>query len=96
MDVIEKYIDELLEKSTPDRPAWNIEAILQGKKSTWNYIDGCMIKAVLEMYSITVDKKYLYFADHFIDYRVREDGTIDGYNVEELNIDNVNAGKTLF
>ena len=96
MDVIEKYNDELLEKSTPDRPAWNIEAILQGKKSTWNYIDGCMIKAVLEMYSITGDKKYLDFADHFIDYRVREDGTIDGYNVEELNIDNVNAGKTLF
>lgn len=43
MDKIEKYIDELLEKSTPDRPIWNIEKILQGKKSTWNYIDGCMI-----------------------------------------------------
>ena len=39
MDKIEKYIDELLEKSTPDRPIWNIEKILQGKKSTWNYID---------------------------------------------------------
>lgn len=24
---------------------------------------------------------------------VKEDGTIDGYDVEELNIDNVNAGK---
>lgn len=32
MDKIEKYIDELLEKSTPDRPIWNIEKILQGKK----------------------------------------------------------------
>ena len=29
MDKIEKYIDELLEKSTPDRPIWNIEKILQ-------------------------------------------------------------------
>ena len=27
MDKIEKYIDELLEKSTPDRPIWNIEKI---------------------------------------------------------------------
>ena len=58
MDKIEKYIDELLEKSTPDRPIWNIEKILQGKKSTWNYIDGCMIKAILEMYAITKDEKY--------------------------------------
>ena len=27
MDKIEIYIDELLEKSTPDRPIWNIEKI---------------------------------------------------------------------
>jgi len=96
MDRIEKYIDELMEKSTPDRPIWNIEKILQGVKSKWNYIDGCMIKAILEMYAITKDEKYFKFADAFIDHKVREDGTIDGYDVNELNIDNVNAGKTLF
>ena len=96
MDRIEKYIDELMEKSTPDRPIWNIEKILQGVKSKWNYIDGCMIKAILEMYAITKDEKYFKFADAFIDYKVREDGTIDGYDINELNIDNINAGKTLF
>lgn len=96
MDTIVRYIDELMEKSTPDRPIWNIEKILQGIKSKWNYIDGCMIKAILEMYSITGDKKYFEFADNFIDHKVMEDGSIDGYSVEELNIDNVNAGKTLF
>lgn len=48
------------------------------------------------MYSITGDKKYFEFADNFIDHKVMEDGSIDGYSVEELNIDNVNAGKTLF
>lgn len=96
MDIIVKYIDELLEKSTPEAPMWNIEKIKQGLKSKWNYIDGCMIKAVLQMYAISKDEKYLKFADDFIDYRVFEDGTIDGYNVGEKNIDNVNAGKTLF
>lgn len=96
MDRIEKYIEELMEKSTPDRPIWNIEKILQGVKSKWNYIDGCMIKAILEMYAITKDEKYFKFADAFIDCKVKEDGTIDGYDVNELNIDNVNAGKTLF
>ena len=96
MDIIVKYIDELLEKGTLDEPVWNIEKIRQGLKSKWNYIDGCMIKAVLEMYAISKDEKYLKFADDFIDYRVREDGSIDGYSIGEKNIDNVNAGKTLF
>lgn len=96
MDMIVKYIDELLEKSTPERPMWNIEKLKSGLKSEWNYIDGCMIKAILEMYSITREKKYLTFADEFIDYRVNEDGSIAGYSVEKYNIDDVNAGKTLF
>lgn len=96
MDAIEMYINELMEKSTPDCPAWNIEKLLLGEKSDWNYIDGCMIKAILEMYAITKDSRYFEFADAFIDHRVREDGTIDGYDVNELNIDNINAGKTLF
>ena len=96
MDKIEKYMEELMEKSTPDRPVWNIEKILAGKKSTWDYIDGCMIKAIMEMYAITKDEKYFAFADAFIDAKVFEDGSIEGYDVEEKNIDNVNAGKTLF
>ncbi len=96
MDIIVKYINELLDKSTPECPMWNIEKLKSGLKSEWNYIDGCMIKAVFEMYTITQDKKYFEFADAFIDYRVREDGTIDGYHKEKFNIDDVNAGKTLF
>ena len=60
MDIIVKYIDELLEKSTPDAPMWNIEKIRDGGvKSNWNYIDGVMIKAVLQMYDVTKDEKYL-------------------------------------
>ena len=69
MDKIEIYIDELLEKSTPDRPIWNIEKILQGLKSTWNYIDGCMIKAILEMYAITKDEKYFRFVNEIEECR---------------------------
>lgn len=30
MDQIEKYIEELMEKSTPDRPIWNIEKSCRG------------------------------------------------------------------
>ena len=96
MEILNRYIDELLEKSTPQAPMWNIEQIKAGKPSTWNYIDGCMIKAVIELYQITKEEKYLRFADNFIDYFVREDGSIASYDPEEYNLDNVNAGKTLF
>ena len=96
MEILDRYINELLDKSTPQAPVWNIEKIRQGKKSTWNYIDGCMIKAILELYLITKEEKYLNFADSFIDYFVQEDGSIQSYDPKEYNIDNVNAGKTLF
>ena len=97
MPVFERYIDGLIQKSTVEVPVWNIEkAKAGGKGAGWNYIDGCMILAMLEIYQTTGEKKYYEFADAFIDYRVNEDGTIKGYKPEEYNIDNVNAGKTLF
>ena len=96
LELFEKYIDELLEKSTLDIPAWNIEKAREGVKAGWNYIDGCMILALLEIYQATGEEKYYKFADAFINHRVKEDGSIDGYSVDEYNIDNVNAGKTLF
>lgn len=55
-----------------------------------------MIKAILELYHITKNEKYLEFADAFIDYFVQEDGSITSYDPKEYNLDNVNAGKTLF
>ena len=36
MPIFEKYIDELVEKSTVDVPAWNIEKALEGKAVGWN------------------------------------------------------------
>lgn len=94
--ILDNYIDQLLKKSTPQAPVWNIEKIKNGAPSTWNYIDGCMIKAILELYHITRNGKYLEFADAFIDYFVQEDGSIASYDPNEYNLDNVNAGKTLF
>ena len=96
MEILDRYIDQLLKHSTPQAPAWNIEKIRQGHKPSWNYIDGCMIKAILELYHIKGDSQYLEFADRFIDYFVQEDGSITSYDPLEYNLDNINAGKTLF
>ncbi|MDR2183418.1 MAG: glycoside hydrolase family 88 protein [Clostridiales bacterium] len=91
-----KFVDELLARSTPAHPAWNVEHALEKAPPKWNYIDGCMIKAVLDLYYATNDKKYLDFARGFIDFFVDESGKILGYDVEEYNCDNINMGKVLF
>jgi unsaturated rhamnogalacturonyl hydrolase len=96
MQTIGQYLDQLIADSTPETPAWNMEKILSGAENKWNYIDGCMIKAVLEMYYITKNTDYLDFADKFIDYYVMDDGSIRTFSVDEYNIDNINEGKVLF
>lgn len=93
---IHQYLDQLMKESTAEGPAWNMEKILSGAKNKWNYIDGCMIKAILEMHTITGEDRYLAFADTFIGHYVEEDGSIRTYDVNELNIDNINEGKVLF
>ncbi len=96
MEILDRYIHQLLEKSTPQAPIWNLEKIHAGKKASWNYMDGCMIKAIIELYHITKNERYLQFADDFIDFFVNEDGSIQSYDPKDHNLDNVNAGKTLF
>ena len=66
MSIIEAYLDDLIKNSTLDVPAWNIEAARKGGKSGWNYIDGCMILAMIETWKITGEKKYLDFAEAYI------------------------------
>ncbi len=94
--LVDTYINGLIEQSTLEEPIWNIEKIRAGKKASWDYIDGCMIMAFLEMYKVTKNKKYLDFSDEYIGYRVNEDGSINGYKKEDLNLDNINEGKNLF
>lgn len=94
--VIDRYIDRLIEDTTPDKPIWNIENIKHGKPAAWNYIDGCMMTSLYSIYLQNGDKKYLSFIDDFVDYYVFEDGSIRGYDLETYNVDNINEGRVLF
>ena len=93
---IDAYIDRLIKDSSPDAPIWNIESIRQGKKPAWNYIDGCMITALIEISAIKNDERYFDFAERFIDYYIGEDGSILGYDKEKYNLDDINEGRVLF
>ncbi len=94
--IIEKYINRLIDESAPEAPVWNIENIKHGKPAAWNYIDGCMMTSLYEIYKQSGDKKYLEFIDKFIDYYVDEYGNILGYDRETYNLDNINEGRVLF
>ncbi len=89
------FLDSLLLKSDAQNPAWNLEKIRSGKPNRWNYVDGCMIYAVLEFYRITGKKSYLRFADEFMGWFVREDGSIQTYREEDYNLDNINPARNL-
>ena len=94
-NVINKYIDKLM-TSSPDMPLWNIESIRQGKKPAWNYIDGCMTSSLIEMYKTTGEEKYIEFVKKFVNFYVKDDGSILGYEREKFSTDDVCESRILF
>ena len=93
---IDAYVRGLIEKSSPSHTAWNIESVREGRPASWNYIDGCMITALLAMSDITGDARYFDFAEGFIDWFVLDDGTIRTYDRKKYNLDDINEGRVLF
>ncbi|MBR3349600.1 MAG: glycoside hydrolase family 88 protein, partial [Solobacterium sp.] len=93
---IDDYVLKLVEESTPEKTMWNLEKIREGKKGTWNYIDGCMLTALMEMTRITGDPRYASFAESVADYYVQPDGSILTLDSEKANLDDINEGRVLF
>ena len=89
------YIETLME-SKPELPLWNIESIKQGKKPAWNYIDGCMISSLIELYKTTKEQKYIDFVLNFVDYYVFDNGNILGYDPTKFSTDDVCESRILF
>lgn len=96
MNMIERYVERMMTESTPDKPLWNIEQIKGGKPNGWNYIDGCMMTALLNLHRITGERRYYDFAERYVDYYVAEDGKLRGYAEEDYNLDNICEGRVLF
>ena len=95
-DEIDAYIRRLVRESSPERTAWNMERVRQGKPAHWNYIDGCMLNALLTLSDITGDPLYADFVETFTDAFIAEDGTIRTYDAAKYNLDDINEGRVLF
>ena len=93
---IDRYARRLITESSPERTIWNIEKIREGQPASWNYIDGCMITALLSLSEITGDRAFFDFAESFIDSFVLEDGTVRTYDPAKHTLDDINEGRVLF
>ncbi len=96
MNTIERFVERVMAESTPDKPLWNIEKVLQGKVNGWNYIDGCMMAALLSLYKLTGQQRYFDFVENFLSYYVAEDGSMLGFKEADYNLDNICEGRVLF
>ena len=95
-EAIDRYVFSLIEQSTPERTVWNIERVREGVPTNWNYIDGCMLTALLEMAEICGDDRYFDFVKGFVDAFVGEDGAIRTFRPERRTLDDINEGRVLF
>ncbi len=93
---IDAYVQRLIRESSPEYTVWNIEKVRQGKPASWNYIDGCMMTALLSMAEITGEQAYFDFCEHYIDWFIDEEGGIRSYRPETFNLDDINEGRVLF
>ena len=93
---LDRFVQGLIERSSPEHTAWNVERIRQGKPADWNYIDGCMMTALLSLARISGKERYFTFVDRFIDSFVEEDGGIRTFKPEKHSLDDINEGRVLF
>ncbi len=65
-------------------------------KLSWNYSTGLELYSFLKIYEEYGVESIYDYVKSYADTMINVDGTIYGYEIEEYNIDHVNAGKLLF
>ncbi|MBN1963111.1 MAG: glycoside hydrolase family 88 protein [Anaerolineae bacterium] len=62
----------------------------------WVYEWGLMLKAILEVWRATGERRYFEYVKSQVDRFVDPSGQIDTYRPDEQNLDHINPGKVLF
>ncbi|SFL70466.1 glycoside hydrolase family 88/105 protein [Pelosinus propionicus] len=77
---------------------WMADSIIARKTNLvdhWGYEYGLTLDGIARVWQKTGEKKYFDFIVETMDHFIQEDGTINGYQLEEYNIDHLNNGKIL-
>lgn len=93
--ILEWYLENLILPSSPEIPLWNSENKIFLKQNRWNYIDACMIKALIDIFNINGDNRLLDFCIKFTDYFIDDYGNIKSLEPLDYNLDSFNGGKNL-
>ncbi|WP_261805847.1 glycoside hydrolase family 88/105 protein [Lapidilactobacillus luobeiensis] len=98
MEEIATYLDELMANSLPKEGivTWNQEIIRDHAEPKWDYVDGCMLLAILDMFKVTGEPKYFEFVENYVNFFVNDQGEIRGYQATDFSADEINEGKVLF
>ncbi|HYG22195.1 MAG TPA: glycoside hydrolase family 88 protein [Verrucomicrobiae bacterium] len=73
-----------------DNLAWK-----EGGRAKWDYTAGLFTESLLTLHTLHPDPRYVEFSKRTIGSFVKPDGGIQGYKLEDYNIDNINPGKTV-
>lgn len=65
-------------------------------KPKWGYCQGLVCKAILETYRTSENKKYWAYIKSYADTMIASDGSIKTYQIQDYNLDQINAGRILF
>ncbi len=66
------------------------------KRGNWCYEDGLIYTGLIALHQATGDSRWFAHLRRLADKRIGPDGTLDGYDISEYNIDNILAGRALF
>lgn len=71
---------------------WMVDSV---QKLKWDYTQGLMSKAFLQLWKATQNETYYTYAKGLVDQFIEDDGKIKTYKINDYNIDRVNPGKAL-
>ena len=74
---------------------WKDSFALDGKHAKWAYEQGVILKGFEGIWMNTADATYFDYIKKCMDFFVMDDGRIKTYKQSDLNIDNLNNGKSL-
>lgn len=73
-----------------------LETFKPYKDGRWCYEDGVILAGCYELYKASKDKFYLDFITDYFDKYIHEDGSLNGFDAENNNLDDLQPGYTLF
>ena len=75
------------------------EAVMERRplvRERWDYETGTVLRGIEELYAETGDRRYYGYIKDNVDAYVQPDGSIETYEIEDYNLDNIKTGSLLF